>query len=113
MSIRDDVDTPPSQAQVGMMTLRFRHAAGAVDKFQRLFEIRKQEGFLQMMRVDHLPIGKLRRELFQRLAFERRHSAPAGHAMSIGKAAHSKSTTLRGPAVRPDTFSADATVPRA
>src|SRR2546422_11546621 len=75
-----------------MMPFGFGHRADAVYEIESAFEIGKQESLLDVMAVDHFPIGKLRRQLFQSLAFEGRHAAPARHAMLIGKIAHPRST---------------------
>src|SRR5712691_11296778 len=44
------------------------------------------------MAIHHFPIGKLRRQLSQRLSFERRHAAAAGYAALIGQTTHPGST---------------------
>src|SRR5437879_3506853 len=75
-----------------MVPFGFSQGADAVHEIESAFEIGKQKSLLDVMAVDYFPIGKLRRQLLQRLAFEGRHAAPAGHAMLIGKIAHPRST---------------------
>src|SRR6266478_1068785 len=92
MSISDGVDPAPGETQVGMVALGLGHGADAVHEIQRCLEIGKQEGLLDMMPVDYLPLGKQRRQFVQSLAFERRYATAAGHATSIRQAAHPRST---------------------
>src|SRR5437763_16842420 len=75
-----------------MVTLRFCDRAGAIHEVQGCLEIGKQEGFLQMMTIHDLPIGKLRGQLCKRLTLERRNSAATRHAALIGEVTHRRST---------------------
>src|SRR5712692_1044952 len=66
-----------------MMPLLLSERPDPIDEIKRLFEVGEGEGAGHMVLVDDLPVRPLREllvDLSAFFAFERRNSAPAGHA---------------------------------
>ena len=74
----------PRQQNIGVVALLLRDGAGAVYKVECLLKIGKAEYSVQMMLPDHFPIGQLRMERIQRIAFERENATTAGNASLVG-----------------------------
>lgn len=77
-----DFDTTPPKAYIGMMSLCFGEFSYAVDQSQRLAKIRHPVFFTKMMVGDDLPALKLRKELLDFSAGQRRYTAPTWHALA-------------------------------
>lgn len=69
------------------MALLLGYGADPVYEFQSGLEVDGLERFLYMVAVDDLPAGELHCQVGERLAFERRNPAPAGHALLRGEIA--------------------------
>jgi hypothetical protein len=67
-----------------MMRLFLRDRAGAIHEIERCFEIGKLERLMQMMLVDHFPIGQLGFERVEGVALKRGNTAFARYARLFG-----------------------------
>ena len=63
-----------------MMGLLFGDGAGAIDESERFGEIRESKYFVQVVLIDDFPVGQLRLERLQSIAFERRNATAARNA---------------------------------
>jgi hypothetical protein len=53
------LDTPPSKTYIGMVPFLLRHRADPVDELERRLEVHREKCFLDVMAVDHSPVGEL------------------------------------------------------
>jgi hypothetical protein len=66
-----------------MMTLLFSQCPDAIHKAERFAEITKLIGSLQMMRINHLPIGNLRRQRLNLTGGQRRDASATRYALAF------------------------------
>src|SRR5882762_4292485 len=83
-----DLCLPPSQKNVGVMSLLFGDLAHLIHKLKRLAKIRESKCPGDVMRIQHLPMWQLLRELFEFFPCEGRNASLAWHTSLVRKCGH-------------------------
>src|SRR5229473_1934033 len=74
----------PAKANVRVVTLLLGKFTDTIDERQRLAKILESKRLQQVMLAHSLAIRQLAKQSSNLIAFQRRHAAPARHALAVG-----------------------------